>query len=557
MIILKKLIIFVIVSAVVSFNSDQLSAQEENYWIQIASFRTMDAANSLVRQISNRVSNLRIFLSNRGRYLVVSGRYPKSQAARIRDRIESENLFGNTTNITVGRHFRSQTWPPSQDSDWSIDSESSGRFRLDAEDAIKAQNALKWFGDYEGKIDGVIGSGSIRAIQSYQERIGENPTGLLTQSGYRDLINAFKTEIDSVGLEPVTRRAAGINIEVPTNMLEFDRIEEPFVYFGPTRGHQIQMFLVSMAGNYLVLENLFQSFNRLDFIPMGGARNLSTDRFVIQSEGNATTAYADVRLFEGRIKGYLLVSHPRQNELMARITKAMSESLQESSERTLTIPIEDSSSDPAASPLVELDIPRPKLRLSGFFLDPYGTVATSSLIADGCMRIFLPPSFEMRIGAVDRASGIALIVPVNQQSPLAHAKLRTNPLFKGELMILSGYSFNGELGSPSQTDVTWNGNDPRQPDRTDSGIIVGAIYPGDIGGPVFDHTGAVSGILIKDLQDAKRLPDGIHPVTLSDALSRLAATMGIVTHYSFADKRLDFASQTRNANDITVLVECF
>ena len=551
----KKLIIFVMVAAIVSFNSDRLLAQEENYWIQIGSFRTMNEADALVRQISNRVSNLRIFLSNRGRYLVVSGRYPKRQAARIRDRIESEDLFGNTTNITVGRHFRSQVSPPSQDG--VIDSENSERFRLDTEDAIKAQNALKWFGDYDGKIDGIIGSGSIRAIQSYQERIGENPTGRLTRSGYHDLINAFETEIDLVGLEPITRRAAGINIEIPTNMLEFDRIEEPFVYFGPTRGHQIQMFLVSMVGNYLVLEGLFQSLNQLDFIPPGGARDLSTDRFVIQSEGNATTAYADVRLFEGRIKGFLLISHPRQNQLMARITKAMSESLQESSERTLITPTEDSSSAPAASPLVELDIPRPKFRLSGFFLDPYGTVATSSLIADGCMRVFLAPSFEMRIGAVDRASGIALIVPVNQQSPLAYAKLRTTPLFKGEPMMLSGYSFAGELGSPSQTNVTWNGNDPRQPNRTDSGMVVGAIYPGDIGGPVLDHTGAVAGILIKDLQDAKRLPDGIHPVTLPDAVSRLAATMGIVTHHSFADENLDFASQTRNANDLTVLVECF
>ncbi len=540
------------------FGSSSITAQENNYWLQIESFSTLGEAKNLVIQLSDQVSKLRIFRSIRGRYLVVTGRYSKSVAAQLRAGLASKGVIGESTNITTGQHFRDQ-FPP-VDPDLASTPENDAKPRvseLSVEDAIRVQNALTWYGDYTGAIDGIIGPQTRKAFKSYQERLGETPDRPLNRFTIRALMRAYEEELEVIGLQPVVRRAAGLSIEIPTAMLVFDRVEDPFVYFGPSHGNQIQLFLISMPGNSVTLATLYQSLGSLDFIPPRGTGSIESDHFVLRSEDETIHALADVRLFEGRIKGYLLLWHPRQNSLMARVTNIMSDSLQEISVQTLSIPTSDSSQSPSSSPLVELNIPRPKRRISGFFVDNQGSVVTSSVIADDCGKVFVAPSHEMRLVAVDAETGIALISPVTNHSPLAYARLRSEEVSKGESVNLSGYSFGGELALPSQTEMTWIGPDPRNPNFTEWGVVAGLTYPSDIGGPILDHSGSVAGILIDNSKSMKKLPEGFQIVARPSAISRLAAKGGVAAQFSFASVPLDQVRQTRNANDLTVLVECY
>ena len=105
--------------------------------------------------------------------------------------------------------------------------------------------------------------------------------------------------------------------------------------------------------------------------------------------------------------------------------------------------------------------------------------------------------------------------------------------------------------------MTWNGPDPRKPNFTEWGVVAGLTYPSDIGGPILDHSGSVAGILIDNSKSMKKLPEGFQIVARPSAISRLAAKGGVATQFSFSSVPLDQVRQTRNANDLTVLVECY
>ena len=534
--------------------SAALHAQDRNYWLQLNSFRNLPAAREYVREVSGQVAGLRIFRSSRDRYLVVSGQYPQREAAQLRARLMTRQVISEVSSITTGRHFRAQVWPSGSEEE-PEPAEPDG-FRLGPDDAIAAQTALRWFGDYRGAIDGIVGSGTDAAIRSFQVRAGTAPSGRLTRGQFQDLMELYNHEIGITGLETAAHRASGISLEIPSAMLSPARIEEPFVYFDAAPSHQVQLILVSLPGNAVVFESVFHALQANSFIPEGGSRTLGRDRFEIRSENTDVSVYADVRLFEDRIKGYLIIWHPDNGGLMERVTRAMSESLLESSESTLTLPVEGAEAD--SPPLVALDVPRPRFRQSGFYIDTSGSVATGSSVAESCGRILLSPSFEMRLGPVDHSSGIALLLPVNGQAPLGYARLRAAPeISPGEPVTVSGYSFGGALGSPSQTSGSWHGDDPR-PGREGQGLIAADAYPGDVGGPVLDGTGAVAGILAADRRDGGRqLPEGIHPAAASAALSRLAAAAGIAVQYSFSRADIHFSELARAAKDFTVLVECY
>ena len=426
---------------------------------------------------------------------------------------------------------------------------------FDRSERLSAQFALAWFGDYRGPIDGIFGRGTRAAVQAFQRRNGIDSTGQLTPGQFDLLIQQHNAEIEETGFRTVEHEPAGISVGIPTAMVEFARTEVPFIYYDPTPGNRLQLFLISMPGSRITLEALYSLFQGFEFMPEGGDRSLGQNRFSLQAANEQITAYADVRLLEHRVKGFLLLWHPDFDPLMTRISRSMSTGFEESSDSTFSIPV-GSEHGESSSFFAGLKIPRPKSRHSGFFIDMAGTVATSSVVADTCSDIILSPDQKLTVAAASPADGIALLTPAETQVPLAHARFQPSAISKGEQITLSGYSFGGEFGAPSQSRGKWIGKDPTA-DGVERYLLEVEAYPGDIGGPVLDKTGAVVGMLREQDLQGKTLPQGIQPLTPAGAIASLAATIARPAMYAFSGGKLESADLNRLASDMTVLLDCF
>ncbi|MCY3879488.1 MAG: peptidoglycan-binding protein [Rhodobacteraceae bacterium] len=548
---MKNLVLSGVVIAANLIFAAAAASQEQDHWLQIATYPRLDEAQRAARELRGTVDRLEIHQTARGRFAVAAGRYTRAEAQQVRQRLLRDGIVSEFSSITSGRHFRRLV--QSSAGTRAMQRDTTGEEYGDGE-KLAAQTALRWLGDYQGAVDGKIGPQSRAAIRAYQSRRGLPETGALSRHQFNQLIQLYNRDIEISGMQRMEFDSAGISAEIPTGLLELDRIDAPFIYLNPTPGNRTQLIFVSLSGNSLAFETLYGIFENLEFIPASGERLFAGNRFRISAADETIVAEADVRLIEDRIKGYLFVWHPDNSELMLRIHRALSGSFSESSEATL--PLVTTASDNSADPLFAgLEIPQPLSRHSGFFIDALGTVATSGLDADSCSHIYLLPDQEMSVAAVDPVRGITLLTPHSQQSPLAFAKFSAKPPSKGAAISVSGYSFGGELGAPSQTYGTMIGKDPAS--DSERHLLRADIFPGDIGGAVLDRNGAVAGILTTQPQNGRSLPQGLHPFSPSAAISRLALGTGIVSSYSFSRTEPDRIDLNRAASDITVLIECY
>ena len=82
--------------------------------------------------------------------------------------------------------------------------------------------------------------------------------------------------------------------------------------------------------------------------------------------------------------------------------------------------------------------------------------------------------------------------------------------------------------------------------------------PGDAGGPVFDSTGSVLGMLLPDVDPAgKRLPDGVSFATDALATAEFLSNNGYSAAASDNIGAMSAEDMTTQAGNLTVLVSCW
>ncbi len=85
-----------------------------------------------------------------------------------------------------------------------------------------------------------------------------------------------------------------------------------------------------------------------------------------------------------------------------------------------------------------------------------------------------------------------------------------------------------------------------------------AASPGDAGGPVFDTTGSVLGMLLPTTQvDGKRLPDDVSFAADAIAIAEFLSNAGYTPAASDGDRSLSPEDLTLLAAEMTVLVSCW
>ncbi len=428
---------------------------------------------------------------------------------------------------------------------------------LSDEDRALLQTAMQWQGFYFGAIDGDFGPGTRNAMAAWQVAQGVEQTGILTATQRDALIKGYRSELAELGLQTVRDRAAGIEIQLPTALVTFDHYDPPFVHYKARGGSGVSVLLISQAGDQNTLFGLYDIMQTLEIVPPLGERSRDNASFTLTGQSATLHSYTYAALQGGLVKGYTLVWQPQDEVRMARVLAAMQASFTPYGDRAMDDTAAAPSEDQRRDMLAGLVVRRPDFSRSGFFIDDRGTVMTTAQAVESCGRITLDSTVDADVTLKDAALGFAILTPRQVLSPPGYAEFQTaTPRLMSEVAV-AGYPYEDQLPLPT---LTFGALEDLRGLNGETGIrrLALSVLPGDAGGPVFDSTGAVLGMLLPRTLDAARvLPDGVSFAANAQTLTSALALSGVTLRASTRQGGMPPEDLTRLASSMTVLVSCW
>lgn len=426
---------------------------------------------------------------------------------------------------------------------------------LTPEERMDLQKALSWYGFYAGAHDGAFGKGTRASMAAWQEANAAEVTGILTTTQRRTLMDGFDADQAEFGFRSESVAEAGIEITLPFAAVEFDGYEPPFVKYREKNGSGIKILLISEPGGAEALTGLYDLLQTLKDVPPMGERSQTKDNFTINASGPDVQSYAYAATEKGMVKGYLVVWKPAANDKAARILPALKSTFRPVGDKTLDpglVPMEDAVRQGL---LAGLEVKRPTLSRSGFFVDGKGTVATVADVVAQCARVTIDHDTEATVTATQ--NGITLLTPKTPLSPPAFARLATAPAPGTELAV-AGYSYEDKLPAPVLTFGTF---EEAKGLNGEPGLarLSAPVLDGDRGGPVIDPRGGVVGLLIPGgAPQGKALPEGVAFAASSQVLSDAMTKAGLTSTAQDASAPVASPDAMNTAAlGMTVLVSCW
>lgn len=547
------------------------AAAQEQAWVQIEARPTLGQALERARAYDNQVDNVTGYRLRSGWYAITIGPFNPFQAEGELARLRALRAIPPDSFIADGGNFGDQFWPdepvattllpetPAPELQIADETPSQARASeraLGPETRFQIQQALEWAGFYSSTIDGLFGPGTRRSMAAWQAAEGFEPTGVMTTGQRATLLGAFTEARESLGLQLVNDPEAGIEVELPTALVAFDRYEAPFAHYEATDDSGVQIQLISQAGDAGAMAALYEILQTLDVLPPEGRRGLNRRGFTIEGEDTRRYGFASAELRDETIKGYI-VSWPAEDRdrrvlAMGAIRGSFTQI------PGVVMPDDMGMTDEQRPDLVSgLQIRKPKRTQSGAFIDAGGSVLTAAAGLAGCGRITLGDDMAAAVAAIDDTLGVALLRPTGALSPMGTVQLATGTARLKSDVAVSGYSYGGLLGAPTITYGTLE--DVRGLDgdtRVDRLSI--AVQPGDVGGPVLSPAGEVLGILLPAPGAWQRtLPSDVHLSADTSALAPFLAENGVPEAVAFGAGPLAPEDLAVLAADATVLVQCW
>jgi peptidoglycan hydrolase-like protein with peptidoglycan-binding domain len=565
---------------------------QDQVWVQIEALPTLREAEDRARAYASAFPNVSGFQLRSGWYAILVGPYGVEAGAGRLVELTRENLVPSDSFIADGSDFRQQFWPvgaqgaiitPDATATTEptvetpdvaiaepapipepiiIPEETKAEARrteaeLPREDRELLQTALQWFGYYSATIDGDFGPGTRNSMAAWQTDNGVEPTGVLTTTQRGTLLAAYSQAQAELGLQTVIEPEAGIEIILPTALVKFDHYEPPFVHFAEKDGSGVQVYLISQPGDQSSLYGLYDILQTLEVVPFQGERTRGERSFTISGKSAKLESYSYAEIKGGLIKGYMLVWKPSDGERMARVLAAMQASFKSSGDTALDPGLAPMGADTRAGLLSGLEVRRPKLSRSGFFIDTTGTVLTTVEAVTDCGRVTLERDKDADVVFADEATGLAMVKPRVPLSPAAVAEFQTAPERVGSEIAVSGYSYEDTLPAPV---LTFGALEALQGLNGETGVKRLSLdtRPGDAGGPILDGTGSVLGMLLPRVVDKKKLlpADVVFAASAASIATRLA-TEGITTAPSLRSGAMAPEDLSTLATGMTVLVSCW
>ncbi len=428
---------------------------------------------------------------------------------------------------------------------------------LTRDDRAEIQTALAWFGHYTMRIDAAFGPGTRRAMSEWQETVGVEPTGVLTTAQRARLLQDYEDALARYGFAEITDEEAGIQITLPANMVAFDRYEAPFAHFNEINDSGMRLLLISQAGSQATLFGLYEIMQTLEVIPLEGRRERRGNGFLLTGQSDTARAHAVATYRGGEIKGWVLLWEPEADADAALVLSTLEDSFRP------VAGVLDSATGASISAvarrdlLAGLEVRRPERSRSGFFIDAVGTVVPSAEAVAGCERVTIDEAYNADIRHLDADAGVAVLTPQTPLVPLAFAQFaHADPSLDAPVRV-AGFSYQDTLTRPiisfGQLAALEGLNG-----EGDLRRLALEVQPGDSGGPVFDATGAVMGMLLPRMQTEGRLmPEDVNFALSAEAVMAALEAAGRRGALSREDATMPAEMLTRVSADLTVLVSCW
>jgi S1-C subfamily serine protease len=569
-------------------------AQAQSTWVQIEAKRTLDEAESAARIYAQDFPFVSAFALQSGWYAIVLGPFTEAQAQERLYALLAAGQIPQDSFLAETSRFTRKVWPdgesvatdpavepvvdpalepvvePTVEPTTEVAEPDLARLpdetprearaseaALDPEQRKLIQTALAWEGFYTSVIDGDYGPGTRKSMAAWQVARGYEETGILTSRQRAELINDYQAVVSSLDMRATLDNSAGIEVEMPLGLVERGDIVPPFANYPEKDGSGVQVILISQSGDKSTLYGLYDILQTLEILPVEGERAKEDASFFINGANAQVLAHAEAQLTDdGAIKGFILV-WPAKDERRYRFAlREMQASFRAVAGSTLPdVMTEGGVQDPDL--LSGLEIRRPDLTRSGFYVDAGGLILTSSDVLQGCSRLTLDDRIPLSVVAEDKALGLAVLKAETTLAPLRFASFRSgDPRLQSEVAV-SGYAYDGRLGAPVLTfgrlqDVKGL-NGESDIDRLDL-----KATPSDAGGPVFDTTGAVFGVLLPAQgSDGQVLPANAAFVRDFGAVNAFLTKSGVTP--VLTDSTADMPAETlaRMAADMTVRVACW
>ncbi|MBC7478152.1 MAG: peptidoglycan-binding protein [Pseudorhodobacter sp.] len=571
---------------------------QDKSWLQIEAQPNLNTAMDRVRAYAALFPDVEGYRLRNGWYGIALGPTTTEEAAaRLLD-LRRQNLIPADSYLANGASYAERFWPVGQDaapleppvaglepdteittsevtprvepepepavepaaqpapSDESLDDSRAAEAALTEPDRQLLQEALKWYGFYSGALDGSFGKGTRASFAAWQAANGFDETGILTTSQRNQLTGGYANDKAEFGFQTVAEAESGIEITLPLALIQFDRYEPPFVHYADKDGSGLKVLLISEPGGAAGLKGLFDVLQTLEVVPPQGQRVLAEDSFTIHGRNDQIETLAFAAAVGGNIKGYLISWNLSDADRMARILPVLQASFRSSSDKALDPGLVPLSQAAKRGLLAGLDVRRPKLSRSGFFVNAQGAVLTTLQAVESCGKVVVERSTVARVSFTDAALGIALLTPDTPLAPKAYASFATSAT-PGAKVSLSGYSYEDKLPAPAVTygvleDTSGlNG----EPDLT---RLTLTALPGDTGGPVLDTAGNVLGMLLPPVtKAAQQLPSGVAFAASASALTAALTAQGLAPAMATSTTPATPDAMDAMARDMTVLVSCW
>jgi peptidoglycan hydrolase-like protein with peptidoglycan-binding domain len=395
---------------------------------------------------------------------------------------------------------------------------------LDRDGKMALQEAMKWQGFYTAAIDGSFGRGTRASMAAWQSARGFEPTGILTSAQRSTLLEAVAEERRALGLSRVTENEAGIEIDLPLGLVEFSRYDPPFVHFEARDGSGVTVLLISEPGDQQTLKGLYDQMQTLSLVPLDGPRNRDRGGFSLTGSNANVTSHTEVTLKNGLIKGFTLAYPTAKDADMQRVLAAMQASMTPLGSTALDDSLGEPLLEPKAGLMSGLEVRTAKLSTSGFYISDQGAVLTLAGTVANCARVTVDGD-DFDTNFIDADKGIAVLTPKQPLAPKGVAAFQTDVQRAGSDVAVAGYSYPQAMTAPVLTFGTLADLNGLTDGAARMRLALKAL-PGDAGGPLFDRTGAVIGMLTPPPLDPARLL----PADVTEALEAPALAPDLALH---------------------------
>ena len=293
---------------------------------------------------------------------------------------------------------------------------------LSRNEKMELQSWLQWAGYYNAAIDGAFGRGTRGSMAAWQADNGFEQTGVLTTLQRQTLRDQYFAVLEGMNLRLVTDVDAGIEMEIPTGVVAKARAEYPFVTYDATGDVPAQVLLISQAGDQNTLFGLYDIMQSLEIVPLEGERTRGKSSFVLTGADSKIVSHTEASLKDGEIKGFTLIWPAGDEERRSRILGEMKASF-----TRIDGVLDPATGDEAAQDinlLAGLQLRKPRLSRSGFFIDTQGHVVTTAEAVQNCTKVTLEQDYDAQVSVVDDALGIAILSPSQSLAPMGVASLR-------------------------------------------------------------------------------------------------------------------------------------